>query len=255
MTEKVAIFLDVENLSGWLKSGGGEQLLAHANKLGQVAVRKAYGDFSVPSVSLRQAELNLLGFEFVHVYHSVKGKNSADIQITVDAMEYFARMPEVGWFVLATGDSDFSPLFRKLRELGKSVVGIGPCSALSKAVKKSCTQFIYTEKQSIGKQPTEKQTQVNTAEMSKARQRKHAIKLLKQVLDKLPDGANLSQVKNDMLIANSAFDEKALGFSSFKKFLQSAPEIGLLYQQKNVWHIKAVNITATKNSRKTTPSK
>ncbi len=255
MTEKVAIFLDVENLSGWLKSGGGEHLLAHANKLGQVAVRKAYGDFSVPSVSLRQAELNLLGFEFVHVYHSVKGKNSADIQITVDAMEYFARMPDVGWFVLATGDSDFSPLFRKLRELGKSVVGIGPRSALSKAVKKSCTQFIYTEKQLTEKKAVEKQTPANTADLSKARQRRQAIKLLKQVLDKLPHGANLSQVKKAMLTTNSAFDEKILGFSSFKKFLQSAPEIGLLYQQKSVWHIRSASTTVAKNARKATPSK
>ncbi len=65
MTDKVAVFLDVENLSGWLKAEGGEILLDRSTELGRVAVRRAYGDFSVQSVSVRQAELNLLGFESV----------------------------------------------------------------------------------------------------------------------------------------------------------------------------------------------
>ena len=56
-------------------------------------------------------------------------------------MEYLARIPDLEWVVLASGDSDFSPLFRRLRELGKSVVGVGPRSALSEAVKKSCNRF------------------------------------------------------------------------------------------------------------------
>ena len=78
MENKVAVFLDVENLSGWLKADGGEILLDRSTELGRVAVRRAYGDFSIQSVSVRQTDLNLLGFEFVHVYHPVSGKNSAD---------------------------------------------------------------------------------------------------------------------------------------------------------------------------------
>ena len=56
-----------------------------------------------------------LGFELIHNYHPVSGKNSTDIQLTIDAMEYAMRLNDVNWFVLATGDSDFSPLFRRLR--------------------------------------------------------------------------------------------------------------------------------------------
>ncbi|HEY9645242.1 MAG TPA: NYN domain-containing protein, partial [Chroococcidiopsis sp.] len=145
----VAIFLDVENLSGWLKAEGGKMLLDYANKLGSIVVRRAYGDFSIQSVSARQPELNLLGFDFVHVYHPAKGKNSTDIQIVVDVMDYLVRIPDLEWVILATGDSDFSPLFRRLRELGKSVVGIGPRSPLSNAVENSCNQFIYTDQDPI----------------------------------------------------------------------------------------------------------
>jgi hypothetical protein len=235
MTDKVAVFLDVENLSGWLKAEGGEILLDRSTELGRVAVRRAYGDFSNQSVSVRQTDLNLLGFEFVHVYHPVKGKNSADIQIVVDVMEYVARIPDLKWFVLATGDSDFSPLFRRLRELGKSVVGVGPRSALSEAVKKSCNRFIY-----IDSLPNSD----NAATLKAAQLREDALELLERVLEKLPEGVNLSVLKNKMLEIDSAFDESNLGFNGFKKFLQIAPEIVNLYQVKNIWHAKAADITA-----------
>ncbi|EDX74649.1 conserved hypothetical protein [Coleofasciculus chthonoplastes PCC 7420] len=231
MAEKVAIFLDVENLSGWLKVDGGEALLERANELGRVVVRRAYGDFSIASVSVRQPELNLLGFEFVHVYHPVKGKNSADIQIVVDVMEYLARIPDLEWVVLATGDSDFSPLFRRLRELGKSVVGVGPRSALSEAVKKSCNRFIYIDEEST--------TNGVSASLKTTQLREDALDLLERVLGKFPDGVSLSTLKNEMLEIDSAFDEHNLGFGGFMKFLQSAPEIVKLYQVKQTWHAKA----------------
>lgn len=235
MAEKVAIFLDVENLSGWLKADGGEILLDRSTELGRVAVRRAYGNFSVQSVSVRQSDLNLLGFEFVHVYHPVSGKNSADIQIVVDVMEYVARIPDLQWFVLATGDSDFSPLFRRLRELGKSVVGVGPRSALSEAVKKSCNRFIYID----GPPSTDAAASLKAAQL-----REDALELLERVLSKLPEGINLSLLKNKILEIDSAFDESNLRFNGFKKFLQSAPETVTLYQAKGTWHAKATDSLA-----------
>jgi len=236
MTDKVAVFLDIENLSGWLKAEGGETLLDRSTELGRVAVRRAYGDFSIQSVSVRQAELNLLGFEFVHVYHPVKGKNSADIQIVVDVMEYVTRIPDLKWFVLATGDSDFSPLFRRLREMGKSVVGVGPRSALSEAVKKSCNRFIYID--------DPEKSDAATAPLKAVQLREEALALLEQALTKLAEGVNLSVLKNKMLEIDSAFDESNLGFNGFKKFLQSAPEIVALYEVKGVWHAKAAEAIA-----------
>ena len=147
-------------------------------------------------------------------------------------MEYLARIPDLEWVVLATGDSDFSPLFRRLRELGKSVVGVGPRSALSEAVKKSCNRFIYIDEES--------RLDSKSAVLKSIQLREDALELLERVINKLQDGVNLSILKNEMLEVDSAFDEKILGFSGFKKFLQSAPEIVNLYQIKKVWHAKAM---------------
>ncbi len=237
MVEKVAVFLDVENLSGWLKADGGDILLDRSTELGQVAVRRAYGDFSIQSVNVRQVELNLLGFEFVHVYHPVKGENSADIQIVVDVMEYVARIPDLQWFVLATGDSDFSPLFRRLRELGKSVVGVGPRSALSEAVKKSCNRFIYIDGSLQSKD-------ASVSSLKAIQVREDALELLEQALSKLAERVNLSILKNKMLELDSAFDEASVGFNGFKKFLQSAPEIVTLYEVKGIWYAQTTETVA-----------
>ncbi|WNB74603.1 NYN domain-containing protein [Methylomonas koyamae] len=55
------------------------------------------------------------------------------------------QLPNISCFVLVTGDSDFTPVFRRLREMDKDVVGVGQHSTLSEYVKTSCTRFIYTD--------------------------------------------------------------------------------------------------------------
>jgi uncharacterized LabA/DUF88 family protein len=56
----------------------------------------------------------------------VSGKGAADIAMVVDAMATLYTMPTVSCFVLATGDSDFSPLFKHLNQSGRTLVGVGP---------------------------------------------------------------------------------------------------------------------------------
>jgi len=44
--EKLAIFVDAENLLPWIQSGGPERLLKEASSLGQAIVRRAYGKWT-----------------------------------------------------------------------------------------------------------------------------------------------------------------------------------------------------------------
>ncbi|HTL90633.1 MAG TPA: NYN domain-containing protein [Leptolyngbya sp.] len=226
MSEKVAIFLDVENLSGWLKSEGGNILLKESDALGQVVIRRAYGDFSNAAVSSRQEDLTNLGFEFVHVYHPVKGKNAADIQIVVDVMDVVAQSPDVRWFVLATSDADFSPLFRRLKALGKNVVGIGRESVLSRVVKNSCDRFIYVTEQTIPAKTKKTETPYD-----------RAVKTLGCAIVKLPTPTTLPLLKAEMLKLDSTFDHGKLGHKQFLKFLKSTTGIVKLELRKNQWFV------------------
>ena len=141
---KIAVFVDVENLTQWIKYGGPEEILSELSSIGQIIVRRAYGNWANQHLQSFQGELNRQGFELIHNFHPVSGKNSSDIQLTIDVIEHALRLTDVEWFVLATGDSDFSPLFRRLREMGKEVIGTGPRSPLSESVKTEVAPKIKT---------------------------------------------------------------------------------------------------------------
>lgn len=138
---RVAVFVDAENVA--LGQRALEKVMDAAASHGSVVSRRAYSKWTDGTLRMQRA-FNTFGFELVHVYHPVAGKNSADIQLVVDAMDFMAHRPEIGTFVLVAGDSDYSPLFRRLRER-REVIGCGPHSRLSDVVKRSCTRFVYLD--------------------------------------------------------------------------------------------------------------
>lgn len=220
---RVAVFVDTENLSHWVKHGGIEVLLEDLSAIGTVVVRKAYARWSSSNMDIHQATLNRHGFELIHTFHPVSGKNSADIQITVDVMEYAWR-DDLACIALATGDSDFSPLFRRLREMGKQVFGIGPRSALSESVKSSCSRFIYTDTESSTT------TQDEAARVSAF---DDASDLLEKALKTFDGPVNCSALKSLMLNIDSAFDEKSLGFKNFNAFVKAVGNVELIQDDKS----------------------
>ena len=211
-SSKIAIFIDVENLTQWVKEDGPEKLLSELSSTGQIIVRRAYGNWTNQNLFNFQGNLNSSGFELIHNYHPISGKNSSDIQLTIDVMEYALRLNDVEWFVLATGDSDFSPLFRRLREIGKEVIGVGPRSALSESVKTSCSRYVYTD-------ITQETIKLALDD---------AIDLVEKALKTFEEPAPYSSLKNVMINIDSAFDEKALGFKSFSEFLKSIDSIEMV---------------------------
>ena len=85
--DRVAIFVDAENVTHWLKQDVVKALIAELLLLGQLIIRKAYGVLSRSQLTIHQATLNQQGFEIIHCYHPVSRKNTADIQMTVEVIE------------------------------------------------------------------------------------------------------------------------------------------------------------------------
>lgn len=229
--DRVGIFVDVENLTQWVKQDGLEQLIEELTSMGAIIVRRAYAKWTLPSLTPHQNILNRLGFELIHTFHPISGKNSADIQIVVDVMEYAWRDPDLRWIALATGDSDFSPLFRRLREMGRQVIGAGPRSALSESVKSSCSRFIYLERE----KSTEK-----TDDATLASAFDDAADLLEKALGTFDEPANCSTLKARMLNIDSAFDEKKLGFKGFNDFVNQVDSVELNQSGKS-WLVSFAN--------------
>jgi 2-keto-4-pentenoate hydratase/2-oxohepta-3-ene-1,7-dioic acid hydratase in catechol pathway len=77
--------------------------------------------------------------------HEKTGKNSADIRLVVDAMELSYAKEHIDTFVIVSGDSDFTPLVGKLKENGKTVIGLGMKESTSDLLAANCDEFIYYE--------------------------------------------------------------------------------------------------------------
>jgi uncharacterized protein (TIGR00288 family) len=236
--DRVGIFVDVENLTQWVKQDGLEQLIEELTSMGAIIIRRAYAKWTLPGLNPHQNILNRLGFELIHTFHPISGKNSADIQIVVDVMEYAWRDPDLRWIALATGDSDFSPLFRRLREMGRQVIGAGPRSALSESVKSSCSRFIYLEREDSNEK---------TDEAVRASAFDDAADLLEKALKTFDEPASCSVLKTRMLNIDSAFDERQLGFKGFNDFVSQLDTVDLTHNGK-AWFVSFTHNKASEDS-------
>src|SRR3989441_3185463 len=73
-------------------------------------------------------------------------KNATDIRLAVDALELVFTRPEIGTFILLSGDSDFSSLVVKLKEYGKYVIGVGIRESSSDLLIQNCDEYYsYSE--------------------------------------------------------------------------------------------------------------
>ena len=129
--ERIALFLDYENLAIGARDGLGVSpfdfgpIADALAERGRVVVRRAYADWSYFDEDRRL--LARAQVELIEIPQRMGGsrKNAADIKMAVDAIELAFERGFITTFAIGTGDSDFTPLVHKLRELDKRVIGIG----------------------------------------------------------------------------------------------------------------------------------
>lgn len=154
MAFDTAILYDVENLlRGYAASPGLIEGLSLTDILdtirrspgvGQIALQKAYANWSDPRLSVMRGEINALGIDPVQVFGFARDqkKNAADIQLAVDAVDLSHIRPTLTTFVIVSGDGGFTALAKKLHEYGKTVIGCGYKSSASKVFRAVCDLFI-----------------------------------------------------------------------------------------------------------------
>ena len=129
--ERIALFLDYENLAIGAREALGAELfdfrpIADAlAERGRVVVRRAYADWSRFDDDRRSLTRHHVELIEMPQRMGMVRKNTADIKMAVDAIELCFERSYITTFVLGTGDSDFTPLVHKLRELNRRVIGIG----------------------------------------------------------------------------------------------------------------------------------
>jgi uncharacterized protein (TIGR00288 family) len=144
----LALFIDFENLALGFQGARGRfdvgRVLKRMVEKGKIVVKKAYADWNRYSSYTEQ--LHEAAIELIQIPRRAQtGKNSADIRLCVDAMDLAYSKEHIDTFVVVSGDSDFSPLVSKLKELGKHVIGLGMQPSTSELLRDNCDEFIYYE--------------------------------------------------------------------------------------------------------------
>ncbi|MEU4640526.1 PIN domain-containing protein [Micromonospora sp. NPDC023814] len=150
--DRIALFLDYENLALGARDhlgGAAFDLRPIADALaerGRVVVRRAYADWSYFDEDRRMLTRSHVELIEIPQRMGASRKNAADIKMAVDAVELAFERGYISTFVICTGDSDFTPLVHKLRELNKRVIGVGVEKSTSALLPPACDEFLYYDR-------------------------------------------------------------------------------------------------------------
>jgi uncharacterized protein (TIGR00288 family) len=134
--KNIALLIDADNIT----PDAIDPVLTVMAELGQVNIRRAYGNFAKRGLA-RWAEItNKYGIRPQQQFDVSKGKNATDMAMTIDAIDLLYQ-GRVDGFGIMSSDSDFTPLVTRLRQDGIVVYGFGSART-PQAFRSACTRFI-----------------------------------------------------------------------------------------------------------------
>jgi uncharacterized protein (TIGR00288 family) len=257
--ERIALFLDYENLAIGAREalhGATFDLRPIADALaerGRVVVRRAYADWSYFEEDRRMLARHSVELIEIPQRMGAVRKNAADIKMAVDAIELCFERDYITTYVLCTGDSDFTPLVQKLRELNRRVIGIGIEASTSALLPPACDEFIFYDRLE-GVEPGEPRKRTTRTSRGGRRPAKAAAPeaveeehdeaaparnsetdlgvLVTQTLAGLERSANgpvyASTLKRAILRKDPTFNEADYGFRGFGELLRNLADRGVI---------------------------
>ena len=134
--KNIALLIDADTAT----ARGIDPVLTVLAELGQVNIRRAYGNWAKPALSNWNKITHRFGLQPMQQFDLTKGKNATDMAMTIDAIDLLYD-GKVDGFGIMSSDSDFTPLVTRLRQDGLIVYGFGSAKA-PEAFKTACTRFI-----------------------------------------------------------------------------------------------------------------
>ncbi|MBN2369164.1 MAG: NYN domain-containing protein [Vicinamibacteria bacterium] len=228
--QRLALFIDFENIAIGVRDAHYRKfnvnlVLERLLDKGKLLVKKAYADWSRYSDYKRS--FHEAAIELIEVpQKSLGGKNSADIRLVVDAMDMSFQKEHINCFVVASGDSDFSPLVSKLKENNKYVIGLGVKNSTSDLLIENCDEFIFYEDLVRGSERPLPQI----ANVPEKVQECFAL-LIDSIVALQRENKEIlwgSMVKETMKRKRPSFNEGYYGFRSFSHLLEDAQRRGIV---------------------------
>ena len=257
----VALFIDWENFKISLAVGhrtpNVSALKEEVSNHGRVVIAKAYADWVTRAPELRGASqflndppsLYAAGIEPVFVptrapspnatnangMRTGRIKNSVDVKMTADCIEIAHSYPNIGTFVLVSGDSDFIHVVNALRTMGKHVIVVGISWSTSRRLADQVDTLILYD---VDVDPPE--TIAEPAEPSfqpaepapdraSAADLNDVIRAIEEIIRAARKAGGtplLTSIKQRLVRRYPDFDEKKLGYTGFKRLMARVAQNG-----------------------------
>ncbi len=259
--DDVALFIDWENfkisLAGGHRHPNVSALKEEVSNYGRVVVAKAYADWVTRAPELRGASQFILdppalyaaGIDPVYVptrlpltgapadsYRTARVKNSVDVKMTADCIECAHSYPNIGTYVLVSGDSDFIHVINTLRTRGKRVIIIGVSWSTSRRLADQVDGLILYDMDVDPETPAEPAPVSNGRNAGRLNSpgRNQLPEVIRAIEDLVRSERQagrmplLTSLKQRLMRHIPGFDEKKLGFSGFKKMMLRVADEGNL---------------------------
>ena len=257
----VALFIDWENFKISLAVGhrtpNVSALKEEVSNHGRVVIAKAYADWVTRAPELRGASqflndppsLYAAGIEPVFVptrapspnatnangMRTGRIKNSVDVKMTADCIEIAHSYPNIGTYVLVSGDSDFIHVVNALRTMGKHVIVIGISWSTSRRLADQVDTLVLYDVDvdppvsAEAAAPSAAPTAEPAPDRTSADNLNDMIRAIEEIIrDERKAGGNplLTSIKQRLVRRYPEFDEKNLGFSGFKRLMARVAQNG-----------------------------
>ena len=223
---------------------------------GRVVVAKAYADWVTRSPELKGASqfindppaLYAAGIEPVYVptrlplggaaaisSRTTRVKNSVDVKMTADCIECAHSYPNIGTYVLVSGDSDFIHVINSLRAIGKRAIIIGVSWSTSRRLADQVDGLILydtdvdPEIQPERVAPAPGGRSASRSGGGNRQQLSDVMRVIEDIVRAERQAGRtplLTSLKQRIMRRVPGFDEKKLGFSGFKKLMLRTTEEG-----------------------------
>lgn len=141
ITEKIAVLIDAENIS--YKNAG--QIVTAMESRGNVLIKVIIANLASQQMSPWTEVAKQYAMTATQQFSLVKGKNSSDMALVIQAMKILYEKPFITTFCIVSNDSDFTRLAQELKEHDKTVIGMGDKHKVKKEMVNAFSEFIYIE--------------------------------------------------------------------------------------------------------------
>ena len=236
MEDRIALLIDADNVSAkYIKP-----ILDELSKYGNVTYKRIYGDWTRPNSSGWKEELLQNSITPIQQFSYTHGKNATDSAMIIDAMDMLYTSQLEG-FCLVSSDSDFTKLASRLRESGKTVIGMGEDKTPS-PFRKACDIFTVLEllledntmekeereEKNAEPHPREKEQKKVTAP-SRDQIEEAVVKIITENQNDDRE-TGLGEVGSRLVKLYPDFDVRRYGYSLLSKFLETFPKLKLIQE-------------------------